>query len=80
MKRFEHGGNLWHHKDPGSWLDFSANINPYGPPSFVINALVQGRVGRVFRDYCGFGFAYQRRNPGYGVGNESPAAQPYLDY
>ncbi len=39
MKRFEHGGNLWHHKDPGSWLDFSANINPYGPPSFVINAL-----------------------------------------
>lgn len=34
-----HGGNVWTESKPGTWLDFSANLRPEGPPSWVIEAL-----------------------------------------
>ncbi|MCI7600812.1 MAG: threonine-phosphate decarboxylase CobD [Megasphaera sp.] len=40
IKRFEHGGNIYQPvPDGGSWLDFSANINPLGLPESVRQAL-----------------------------------------
>jgi threonine-phosphate decarboxylase len=33
-----HGGRIWDCDDPRSWLDFSANINPWGPPAFAVEA------------------------------------------
>ncbi len=33
-----HGGRIWERDDPRSWLDFSANINPWGPPAFAVEA------------------------------------------
>ena len=40
MKKFEHGGNVYEGKAPdGGWLDFSANINPLGPPESAMQAI-----------------------------------------
>ena len=41
LERYGHGGDRWtagerFGKDPDSFLDFSANINPLGPPSQVV--------------------------------------------
>ncbi|QTX33000.1 histidinol-phosphate aminotransferase family protein [Aminithiophilus ramosus] len=33
-----HGGRIWERDDPRSWVDFSANINPWGPPLFAVKA------------------------------------------
>ena len=33
-----HGGNVWISGDPSEWLDFSANLRPEGPPSWVLEA------------------------------------------
>ncbi|MBT3320526.1 MAG: aminotransferase class I/II-fold pyridoxal phosphate-dependent enzyme, partial [Clostridia bacterium] len=38
MKRFEHGGDVWH-GNPSEWVDFSSNINMLGCPDFVERAL-----------------------------------------
>ena len=35
-----HGGNVWE-GDPRSWLDFSANLRPEGPPEWVRDVLVR---------------------------------------
>ncbi len=36
-----HGGNVWQGKGPDSWLDFSANLRPEGPPEWVVQAITQ---------------------------------------
>lgn len=38
----EHGGNVWRGGRPSDWLDFSANLNPEGPPDWARAALVAG--------------------------------------
>ena len=38
----KHGGNVWDDHIPEKWLDFSANIRPEGPPSWVREALLSG--------------------------------------
>ncbi len=40
MKRFEHGGDVWH-GDPKEWLDYSSNINAYGCPDFMQRAFIK---------------------------------------
>ena len=40
--RIAHGGNVWTGGDPGDWLDFSANLNPDGPPDWVRSAMARG--------------------------------------
>ena len=37
-----HGGNVWQSDQPGDWLDFSANLNPEGPPAWVLEAMREG--------------------------------------
>lgn len=39
MERYQHGGNIWNQDEPLKWLDFSANINPWGPPAEMIRAI-----------------------------------------
>ena len=37
-----HGGDVWRAGRPGDWLDFSANLNPEGPPDWVRAAMAEG--------------------------------------
>lgn len=37
-----HGGNVWQGHGPDEWLDFSANLNPEGPPDWVTEAMARG--------------------------------------
>lgn len=37
-RKYEHGGKVWDGA-PDRWLDFSANINPLGCPSFIHNEI-----------------------------------------
>lgn len=37
-----HGGNVWQGEAPDQWLDFSANLNPEGPPDWVVAAMAAG--------------------------------------
>ena len=37
-----HGGNVWQRPEPGACLDFSANLNPDGPPEWVVQAMAEG--------------------------------------
>ena len=37
-----HGGDVWREGRPGDWLDFSASLNPDGPPEWVRSALASG--------------------------------------
>jgi histidinol-phosphate/aromatic aminotransferase/cobyric acid decarboxylase-like protein len=37
-----HGGNVWQGGAPGEYLDFSANLNPEGPPQWVRAAMLRG--------------------------------------
>lgn len=39
MQRYQHGGNIWDKPEPLAWHDFSANINPWGPPPAMLNAI-----------------------------------------
>ena len=41
-----HGGNVWQGEGPDQWLDFSANLNPEGPPEWVRTAMAGG-LGRA---------------------------------
>ncbi|QOR34739.1 histidinol-phosphate aminotransferase family protein [Clostridium sp. 'deep sea'] len=46
MNKYEHGGNIWVKNNPQEWLDFSANINPYGPPQ-VIKQIIQNKINQI---------------------------------
>lgn len=37
-----HGGDVWRGPSPGDVLDFSANLNPAGPPEWVRDAMLEG--------------------------------------
>ncbi len=37
-----HGGDVWRGGRPGDWLDFSASLNPDGPPDWVRAAMAAG--------------------------------------
>ena len=37
-----HGGDVWQGPKPGDYLDFSANLNPEGPPDWVRAAMLKG--------------------------------------
>ena len=37
-----HGGDVWQGRSPGDVLDFSANLNPEGPPEWVRAAMARG--------------------------------------
>ena len=37
-----HGGDVWQGSNPGDVLDFSANLNPEGPPEWVRAAMMEG--------------------------------------
>ena len=37
-----HGGDVWREALPEDYLDFSANLNPEGPPQWVREALALG--------------------------------------
>lgn len=37
-----HGGDVWRGPDPDAFLDFSANLNPEGPPDWVLEAMARG--------------------------------------
>lgn len=39
MERYQHGGNTWDKPDSLQWVDFSANINPWGPPAALLEAI-----------------------------------------
>jgi len=39
MRKFIHGGNVWGEGNPDKWIDFSANLNPKGPPDIMIEAI-----------------------------------------
>ena len=36
-----HGGNVWQGSSPETWLDFSANLRPEGPPEWVLRTIAQ---------------------------------------
>ena len=45
---FTHGGNIYAEKSPrGSWLDYSANINPLGLPESVKKTILEHIDGLV---------------------------------
>lgn len=46
MKPFQHGGNVWVNGRNIHWLDFSANINPYGPPQ-NLKTLLHNTIDQV---------------------------------
>ena len=46
-----HGGNVWQGEAPERWLDFSANLRPEGPPSWVQAVLADAaRAARYYPD------------------------------
>ena len=48
MPAFVHGGNIYAEKSPhGSWLDYSANINPLGLPESVKKSILEHIDGLV---------------------------------
>ena len=49
-----HGGNVWQGQTPDQWLDFSANLNPEGPPPWVLEAMQAGLArARYYPDLSG---------------------------
>lgn len=49
-----HGGNVWQGQAPDQWLDFSANLNPEGPPDWVVEAMETGLArARYYPDIDG---------------------------
>ncbi|MBQ8092680.1 MAG: pyridoxal phosphate-dependent class II aminotransferase [Clostridia bacterium] len=34
-----HGGNVWQGNGPDTWLDFSANLRPEGPPGWILSVI-----------------------------------------
>lgn len=46
-----HGGDVWQGGSPGDYLDFSANLNPDGPPEWVRAAMREGlEAARYYPD------------------------------
>jgi threonine-phosphate decarboxylase len=39
MTNYVHGGNVWREGNPEKWTDFSANLNPLGPPQIMIDKI-----------------------------------------
>lgn len=39
MSVYLHGGDVWNDGNPKSWIDFSANLNPKGPPEEMLKIL-----------------------------------------
>ena len=51
-----HGGDVWQGASPDEYLDFSANLNPEGPPDWVLNAMSTGlQRARYYPDLRGRG-------------------------
>ena len=48
-----HGGNVWQGGAPDQWLDFSANLNPEGPPDGCLRPWRPGWRGRGTTPTCG---------------------------
>lgn len=49
-----HGGDVWQGESPEQWLDFSANLNPDGPPGWVVEAMAEGLArARYYPDLKG---------------------------
>ena len=47
----EHGGDVWLGRGPEAYLDFSANLNPEGPPEWVRSAMAKGlEAARYYPD------------------------------
>ena len=52
LEPYGHGGDLWTASArfgvrPGEWLDYSANINPLGPPPLALEAIRDGQTAIV---------------------------------
>ena len=39
MTSYVHGGNVWRDGNPEKWTDFSANLNPIGPPQIMVDKI-----------------------------------------
>lgn len=49
-----HGGDVWQGGNPMEYLDFSANLNPHGPPEWVRAAMARGlENARFYPDLSG---------------------------
>ncbi len=42
MKTFNHGGKVWKNDNPDQYMDFSANLNPAGPPKEMLEGMIAG--------------------------------------
>ena len=68
-----HGGNVWQGQGPEAWLDFSANLNPEGPPAWVREAMAQGLSrANVYPDLTGAAARQARRRPAHLSGIRPP--------
>lgn len=48
MTKYVHGGNVWRDGNPEKWVDFSANLNPLGPPQVMIDKIKENLDNIVY--------------------------------